>query len=136
MNTNTGPDQYQPGVCNIGPSEVRVRRLFFRIILAVTLLMTIAAVFWSHSIPMFILMLFTSFSMIVLHFEIRYRFCILFGFFNLHNFRQLGNLEEVKSEHHSKLDRKRVWKIVLQSFAFALLYSSTIHFIAERSHGH
>lgn len=136
MTTETGPNHYQPGICNIGASELRIRRLFFRITLTVTLLMTVAAVFWSHSIPLFILMLFASFSMIVLYFEIRYRFCILFGFFNLHNFRQLGHLDEVKNDHHAKLDRKRVWKIVVKSFAFALLYSSVIHFIAERSHGH
>jgi hypothetical protein len=129
-------DFYQPGICNIGPSEIRVRRLFFRITLAVTLGLTCAAIFWSHSILLFFLMLFASFSMIVLYFEIRYRFCILFGYFNLHNFRQLGHLEEVCNEQHARLDRKRVWQIVVKSLAAALLYSSAIHFIVERTHGH
>ncbi|MFM7725541.1 MAG: hypothetical protein ACKO7B_02475, partial [Flavobacteriales bacterium] len=100
-------DSYEPGMCNIGPSEIRVRRLFFRITLAITLAMTTAAVFWSHSIILFFLLLFTSFSLIVLYFEIRYRFCILFGYFNLHNFRQLGHLEQVCDDHHARLDRKR-----------------------------
>lgn len=129
------PDRaYQPGACNIGSPEVRVRQLFFRFFLVFSLLLSVASLYWSQSMWIWGFMLFTVFSTWVLHFQIRYRFCILFGFFNLHNFRQLGHLTEVKNPEHARLDRKRVFEILIQSLAFALVYASIVHLIAVQLH--
>jgi hypothetical protein len=129
-------NHYQPGSCNIGTPELRVRKLFLRIFSVATLFLTAGSIIWAHSVIIWSLMLFVSFSAIVLFFEIRYRFCILFGFFNLSNFKQLGHLEEVKDHNHIRKDRKRVAEILVKSFCFALVYATAVHLMIEKVHGH
>ncbi|MEY4594625.1 MAG: hypothetical protein RIQ47_1035 [Bacteroidota bacterium] len=136
MCPNSAQNHYQPGSCNIGVPEIRVRKLFLRVFTIASVLITSGSILWAHSIIIWSLMLFFSFSTIVLYFEIRYRFCILFGFFNLSNFKQLGQLEEIKNPEHIRKDRKRVAEILVKSFAFALIYATTVHLIIEKVHGH
>lgn len=129
-------DQYKPGSCNIGFNEVIVRKKFFRFFLILTILLSISAFAWSHSLITWFLMLFSSFSSVVLYLEIRYRFCIIFGFFNLHNFDRLGELHDVKNPQDARKDRRRVLEIVILSLMIALCYATAIHLIAESMHGH
>lgn len=124
------PNHYQPGVCNIGDQELSVRWKFIRFFLPVTILLTIGSFYWWDSLWVWFFLLCASFSLIVLYLEVRTRFCILFGFFNLHNFEQLGELKEVKNAEHAKLDRRRVFQICLKAMAASLLYSSVVHMLA------
>ncbi len=123
---------YKPGVCNIGQPEIRVRKIFLRFFIVTSIVLTGCTFFWFQSLIVWALLLFSSFSLTVLYYQIKYRFCILFGFFNLHNFKQLGQLEEVKHPEYIHKDRKRVGEIILQSLAFSLVYASAIHLIAEK----
>lgn len=129
-------NNYQPGTCNIGAHEIRVRKLFLRIFSVASVLLTTGSIIWAHSVIIWSLMLFVSFSTIVLYFEIRYQFCILFGFFNLANFKELGHLDEIKQPEHIRKDRKRVAEILVKSFAFALVYATAVHLMIEKVHGH
>jgi hypothetical protein len=72
----------------------------------------------------------SSFAVIVIYIEIRYHFCILFGFFHLYNFKHLGNLQEVNCKEDQRTDRKRVKKIIFQSLFVAVIYSTIIHMMA------
>jgi hypothetical protein len=123
--------QYRPGICNIGVQEVRVRKIFLNIFLILTAILTITTVYWNNSVVIWSMLLFTTFSTIVLGLEIRYKFCIVFGFFNLHNFKQLGHLDEIHDTENAKADRARVLQIILQALAVALLYSSSVHFLCN-----
>jgi hypothetical protein len=123
-------DHYQPGVCNIGEKELSVRWKFIRLFFPVTLVLTVGSFYWWDSLWVWFFLLCSSFSLIVLFLEVRTRFCILFGFFSLHNFEQLGELKEVNNPQHVRKDRRKVFQICLQAMAVALCYSTFIHLIA------
>jgi len=122
-------DQYSPGICNIGNKEVNVRKKFIWLFLALTLFFTASCLFYCHSLMLWLLLVISSFALIVLSLEVKYRFCILFGFFSLYNFQRLGNLNEVSDRENIRKDRKRVWEIVLVSSALALSFSTGIHLL-------
>lgn len=123
-------NEYTPGNCNIGYKEVTVRKKFLYLFLAISFFLSLSGFLRPWSVLIWSGLVICSFSAIVLWMEIKYHFCIIFGFFSLHNFKELGNLEEVKNTHHQKQDRKRVREIVLVSMMIALLYSTIIHVLA------
>ncbi len=124
-------DQYSPGMCNIGMHEIMIRKKFIGIFLPLTILFTISCIFYCHSLFLWFLLVISSFSLIVLYLEIKYRFCILFGFFSLYNFHRLGNLHEVKNKESIRKDRRRVLEIILISTALALSFSTGIHLLGK-----
>jgi hypothetical protein len=125
------PDQgYKPGMCNIGEREISVRKKFLVLFSAVMIGFTISCFVYCESLFCWFALIGSSFAMMVLYLEIKYRFCIVFGFFHLHNFKQLGNLEEVQCKDDQQQDRKRVKKIVFQALFISVVYSSVIHMMA------
>lgn len=129
-------NEYQPGNCNIGDKELMVRKKFLNLFLFVSLALTAAGFLWPWSILVWLALVFTSFSAMVLWMEIRYHFCIIFGFFSLYNFKQLGHLDEVQNPNHQKKDRKRVTEIVILSMMIALIYATAIHLFAAQLNIH
>jgi len=122
---------YQPGNCNIGQREIKLRKKFFRFFMFLSIILSIAGIRWCDSIALWISLLVCVFAVIVIHLEIRYRFCILFGFFGLYNFDKLGVLHEVTDRDDAKKDRKRVVEICLESLVVSLAYASLIHLLAS-----
>jgi hypothetical protein len=122
--------RYKPGVCNMGEREVSVRKKFLAFFTVIMAAFTVCCFAYCDSLFSWIALIASSFAMIVIFLEIRYRFCILFGFFHLYNFKHLGNLDEVNCKDDQKHDRKRVTKIVFQSLFIAVIYSSIIHMVA------
>ncbi|HRH65052.1 MAG TPA: hypothetical protein PLU53_02020 [Bacteroidia bacterium] len=123
-------NDYKPGVCNIGQRELSVRKKFLNIFLPATVLLSAASFFLDSSLILWILLLISTFCMIVLYLELKFKFCIIFGFFSLYNFEKLGTIHEVKNQAHQSSDRKRVLEIVIQSFLFSLIYATSLHLIA------
>lgn len=124
------PDRYLSGECNIGQREIHVRKKFLSLFLPLVFLLTIINFFLPQSIFVWSSLLFTSFCAIVLYKEIRSRFCVIFGFFNLYNFKELGNIEEAQKSQDRINDRKKVLQIVVGSLAVALIYTASVHYIA------
>lgn len=124
-------DQYTPGNCNIGMQEVCIRKKFIWLFAPLTIFFTITCLYYCHSLFLWFLLVISSFSLIVLYLEIKYKFCILFGFFSLYNFHRLGNLHEVKNRESINKDRHRVLEIVLISMALALSFSTAIHLLGK-----
>ncbi|MFZ7115302.1 MAG: hypothetical protein ACO1G9_08005 [Bacteroidota bacterium] len=121
---------YIPGRCNIGPQELKVRRKFLMFFLPATLLISVAIFFFPESKMIWTFLLLTSFSSIVLIRETVTKFCVLFGFFSLYNFKQLGNLDHVIHFQDKHQDRGRVLRILVASLLFAFIYSSFLHYTA------
>ncbi len=125
------PDQgYKPGTCNIGEREISVRKKFLVFFSAVMIGFTISCFAYCDSLLCWFALIGSSFAMMVLYLEIKYRFCIIFGFFHLQNFKQLGNLEEVQCKEDQQQDKSRVKKIVFQALFISVVYSSIIHMMA------
>ena len=121
---------YKPGICNMGEREISVRKKLLGFFSVLTIGFTICCFAYCESMITWLALIASSFAVIVIYLEIRYHFCILFGFFHLYNFKQLGNLEEVRCKDDQRTDRKRVKKIVFQSLFVSVIYSSIIHMLA------
>lgn len=124
-------DQYVPGECNIGLHEVNIRKKFIWLFAPLTIVFSIACLYHCHSVLLWIMLVVSSFSLIVLYLEIKYKFCILFGFFSLYNFGRLGNLHEVKNQESICKDRSRVLGIILIAGVASLSFAMGIHYLAQ-----
>lgn len=124
-------NQYHPGICNIGLQEVSIRKKFIWLFLPLTIFFTVTCLFYCHSLFLWFLLVASSFSLIVLYLEVKYQFCILFGFFSLYNFHRLGNLHEVKDKESIVKDRRRVWEIIVISSALSLSFATGIHLLGQ-----
>ncbi len=115
-------ESYRPGICNIGMQEINIRKKLFGFALLFSLVLTCMS-FCCYSRPWILTLLFGSvFFTILLFIEIRYRFCVLFGFFTLYNFRQPGRLENVENRQDGRRDRRRALKLIsFSSLAAGLL---------------
>ena len=105
-------NQYEAGLCNIGKHEISIRKKLFSFSLLVCIAMACLSIcFYQHRWMQFLLFSSTFFT-ILLFIEIRIRFCILFGLFNLYNFNKLGQLDNVTFEEHRKKDKLKAFKII------------------------
>lgn len=124
-------EHYQPGLCNIGIPEIGIRKKLFTFFLLVTLLLTcLSFSLYKHPWMMFLFFGSTFFT-ILLFIEIRLRFCILFGFFNLHNFSHPGNLENVDNPHHGQKDKIKAIKIISLTVLAAALATGIDYWLAS-----
>ena len=114
----------------MGEREISVRKKLLGFFSVLTIGFTISCFAYCDSVVSWIALIASSFAVIVIYLEIRYHFCILFGFFHLYNFKHLGNLEEVHCKDDQRSDRKRVKKIVFQSLFIAVVFSTIIHMMA------
>lgn len=124
-------NQYAAGKCNIGIQEVKIRKKFVRLFLPLTIFFSITCLYYCHSFLLWSLLVVSSFSLIVLYLEIKYQFCIVFGFFNLYNFHHLGSLHEVKNKECIQKDRRRVFEIIIVSTVLSLSFATGIHLLAK-----
>ena len=125
----TGTDGYQPGVCNIGPAEIRRRRQIGYLGLAgagalAVLLLAIDAPTWARlaiALPVA-----AGLSGLI---QARLRFCAGFGMSGLQNMDELGAQVQVEDAEARARDRRKALQInaatiaggLAAGIAFALL---------------
>lgn len=114
-------DEYRPGACNIGPAEIRARRVAGLAsfaaagILAMALIAVDApaAARWLVALPMI-----GGFVGIL---QAQLRFCANYGFRGLRNFGSLGHAESVAEAAARAADRRKALLIVGASAALGIL---------------
>src|ERR1035438_936557 len=74
------PDHYIPGVCNIGPPEIRRRMFSGWIGFVCTLALAAALFYWDNARPWRLLLFFPAFSAATGFLQGLYHFCLGFGF--------------------------------------------------------
>ena len=122
-------NKYIPGVCNIGPAEIKKRKQAGWIGLILTV--ALWAIFIWFDIPsIWRLTLFFPAMMSVTGFLQAYmHFCVYFGFANLFNFGDVGKTDSVSQAEFRKNDRRKAWQIV----SYSILISLVITFVAYKS---
>lgn len=116
-------NQYIPGVCNIGPEEIKKRKQTGWIGLIAT------GVLWSlltgfHVPAIWQLILFFPAAMSAIGFLQAYmHFCVYFGFAHLFNFGDVGKNDTVEQAEFRAKDRKKAWKIVVLSAVIGIAVS-------------
>jgi hypothetical protein len=112
---------YQPGVCNIGPAEIRQRRRLGWIGLAVAVVF-LALAFVLGLPPAFRLLVALPAGMAATGFlQGAFHFCVRFGTQGLFNFGDIGTEEAVHETEYRKLDQRKAILIVVLSLAIAVV---------------
>jgi hypothetical protein len=117
--------EYIPGVCNIGPAEIRRRKLvgWIGLLFCVVLLIALLAL---HVTPTWRLVLFFPAMLAAMgHLQAAWHFCAKFGLNGVFNFGpHVGKTDTVEQAEYRRQDRNTAFKIIglsaLVSFAVAL----------------
>ena len=112
---------YQPGVCNIGPAEIRQRRILGWIGLAFTVGFLVLA--FAVGFPPAIRLI--AFVPAVIgangFLQGAFHFCVRFGTQGLFNFGDLGKEEAVHEAEYRRLDQRKAIQIVVYAVLIALV---------------
>jgi uncharacterized membrane protein len=106
------PLVYRPGVCNIGPDEIRQRRMsgYVGLAVAVVFLVLAFALGWPAWVRLFVALpvalAATGFLQAAFH------FCVRFGTQGLFNFGELGTQEAVHETEYRRKDQRKALLIV------------------------
>lgn len=122
-------NQYIPGVCNIGPAEIRKRRQSGWVGLALTVALW-GLLIWIDSAPAWRLLVFLPATMSATGFIQAYtHFCAHFGFSSLFNFGNVGKTDSVQQAEFRAKDRRKAWQIVVYSVLVGLVAALLAYFI-------
>ena len=114
-------NKYIPGVCNMGPEEIkrRIRGGWVGLILTVLLW---GVFIWFDTSPIWRLTLFFPAMMSATGFLQAYmHFCAYFGFASLFNFGDVGKTDSVQQAEFRAKDKKKAWRIVIYSVLIGLV---------------
>jgi len=120
-------NKYIPGVCNIGPEEIKKRKQagWMGFIATVALW---AVFVWFGVAPAWRLLLFLPAMMSATGFLQAYmHFCAYFGFASLFNFDDVGKTDSVSQAEFRAKDRRRAWQIIIYSVLIGLTISLTAY---------
>ena len=122
-------DQYIPGTCNIGKSEIRQRQIvaLIGLALSVSALVGFISTGASPSVRLGIFLPLTIFS--IGWVQSRKRFCLAYGFMGTFNFGRLGRVSRVSDKASLAADRKTAVSILLQSLGLAGLLTLIIYLL-------
>jgi hypothetical protein len=124
------PNVYTPGVCNIGPEEVKMRVRAGWLGLIATVVIG-AFLFWLQSAPWTRLVLFLpAFVSAVGFIQAQMHFCVAFaskGLFNMD--KAVGVTESVDKAEFRKADQKKAIQIWTYSFLIALAVGVVAYFL-------
>ena len=111
--------EYISGVCNIGPSEIRRRRIVMW--LGVLLSLVTLASFGQSKASGFdrLTIALPAFVFSIGFVQSRKKFCLAFGFMGTFNLGKLGQLSRVADPEHRKADRRTALTLLLQALVLA-----------------
>ncbi len=126
MNTQT----YTPGVCNIGPAEIALRKRVgwvsasFSVLLLIVLWVTHAPVIWR-------LVLFFPFTAAAIGFlQTAFHFCVGYGLSGMYNvLKPAGKAESVEKSEYRNADRIKSVQILLYSIIIGIILAVSITLI-------
>ena len=122
-------DQYIPGTCNIGKSEIRQRQVVALIGLALSLSALVGFIS-TGAAPSVRLGIFLPLAIFSIGWvQSRKRFCLAYGFMGTFNFGRLGKVSRVSDKASLAADRKTAVSILLQSLGLAGLLTLIIYLL-------
>ncbi len=120
---------YVPGVCNIGKSEIAKRQAagWTGLILTLVLFGVLAFI---NAPRIFRLLIFIP-AMIAAtgFFQARMQFCAYFGMSGVYNFEDVGKTESVLESEFRAKDRRRSWQIIIYSVIAAFLITALAYYL-------
>ena len=122
-------DQYIPGSCNIGKSEIRQRQVvaLIGLALSVSSLVGFITTSASQSVRLGIFLPLSVFS--IGWVQSRKKFCLAYGFMGTFNFGRLGKVSRVADKAAMAADRKTALAILLQSLGLAAALTLIVYLL-------
>ncbi|MEJ1229464.1 MAG: hypothetical protein WDM88_00705 [Galbitalea sp.] len=117
----TQANVYQPGVCNIGPAEIRRRRSAGYIGLAVTVVFLVVAFAFGWASPWRLFVVLPAAMSASGFLQARLHFCARFGARGLFNFGALGSEEAVHEAEYRRKDQRKAVLILVLSAAIGIV---------------
>jgi len=125
------PNDYAPGRCNIGPAEIRRRRMGGWAGVALTAA-ALAALILTGALPAWYLLLFLpALAASVGFVQAAFRFCVYFGFTSLFNFSEIGQEARVADADSRRRDRAQAWKLLGYSSLIAGAFAVSAFAVAS-----
>lgn len=122
-------NQYIPGTCNIGKSEIRQRQFVALIGLLISLLSILGFITTDapQSTRIGIFLPLTVFS--IGWIQSRKKFCLAYGFIGTFNFGRLGKVTRVPDKASLSADRKMALAILMQSLGLAAVLTLIVYLL-------
>jgi ABC-type sugar transport system permease subunit len=129
INGNNTNGNYIPGVCNIGPSEIKKRRngIFPPLGLMIIAIVLMQA-FHVDKLWRFIIIL-PAIPFAVGFLQWYYKFCVGFGLKGIFNFGDLGKTFTVEQQEYYKKDRLKAWTMIITAIFFSVAMAVTYYFL-------
>ncbi len=114
-------NQYIPGVCNIGPAEIKKRKqagwagLIATAILWAAFIWFDVPAIWRLTLVLPAMMSATGFLQAHMH------FCAYFGFASLFNLGDVGKTDSISQADFRAKDRRKAWQIIIYSFFIGMI---------------
>jgi hypothetical protein len=111
------PSEYEPGICNIGPVEIRRRRMAGHVgLVAAVALLTVLVVTGAPPVTRLLVAVPAAVSASG-YIQARLRFCAAFGSAGIFNFGGAGDAVSVADAEARAADRRRALRIGISSAA-------------------
>ncbi len=120
---------YQPGVCNIGPAEIRRRRTSGYVGLGVAVVFLVIAFALGWAAPWRLLVALPVFLSAQGFLQAAFRFCVGFASRGLFNFGELGSEETIHDKEFRRKDQRKALLITVLAFAIAAVVSVLAYLI-------
>ena len=108
----TSTTTYQPGVCNIGPAEIRMRRRTGWLGAIVTVLALVGFVLLHTPEPWRVIIVLPAGLGATGFLQAAFHFCAAFGMGGLFNFGDMDDREEVHEKEYRRKDQRKALLIV------------------------
>ena len=105
--------EYVPGTCNIGPVEIKRRKVATVFSFVLTIIIILLLLFF-HANRFWRLILFVPVSALAVNAEqLYFKFCVNFGLRGVFNFGDPGKLDTVEQREFRMADRKKAISMIL-----------------------
>ncbi len=123
-------DKYIPGACNIGKSEIRMRRLTGWLGLIVTVILYILFVYLELPRLWRLVLFIPSVTAAIGFLQARMHFCAYFGMVGVFNFRtEVGKTDTVEQAEFRAMDRKKAWQIIIYSIMIGIAATALAYYL-------
>jgi len=113
-------EKYIPGVCNIGPAEIKKRKQAGWLGLVATIILWMAFIWFDVPSAWRLLLFFPAMMSATGFLQAYMHFCAYFGFASLFNFGDVGKTDSVSQAEFRAKDRRRAWQIIIYSILIGL----------------
>jgi hypothetical protein len=117
---NQQPEEYIPGVCNIGKKEIERRKqaAIFSVALCIV---CITLIQWLEADRIWKLLLFIPAASLGVSFQQWYfKFCVAFGIKGVFNFGGIGKTFSVEQKEYFRKDRIKAWQMIISGVLFGI----------------